>query len=89
MTNKKFDQKLLADILVYAINIGFSNEPYSNQKLHFEPLILPAYIRKDLAEAKKQGKLFLPIGTTMIRFLESLPYIWRFLKSKNLTCSQN
>lgn len=23
MTNKKFDQKLLADILVYAINIGF------------------------------------------------------------------
>lgn len=31
MTNKKFDQKLLADILVYAINIGFSNEPYSNK----------------------------------------------------------
>ena len=30
MTNKKFDQKLLADILVYAINMGFSNEPYSD-----------------------------------------------------------
>lgn len=28
MTNKEFDQKLLADILVYAINMGFSNEPY-------------------------------------------------------------
>lgn len=25
MTNKKFDQKLLADILVYAINMGFMN----------------------------------------------------------------
>lgn len=31
MKNKEFDQKLLADILVYAINIGFSNEPYSNE----------------------------------------------------------
>ena len=31
MTHKSFDQKLLADILVYAINNGFSNEPYSNE----------------------------------------------------------
>lgn len=31
MKNKEFDQKLLANILVYAINIGFSNEPYSNE----------------------------------------------------------
>lgn len=31
MTEKEFDQKLLADILVYAINNGFSNEPYSNE----------------------------------------------------------
>ena len=31
MTNKKFDQKLLADILVYAINMRFSNEPYSDE----------------------------------------------------------
>ena len=66
-----------------------SEEVISNQKLHFEPLILPTNIRKNLSEAKKQGKIFLPIGTTMIRFLESLPYIWRFLKSKNLTPSLN
>ena len=64
-----------------------SEEIISNQKLHFEPLILPADIRKNLAQAKQQGKIFLPIGTTMIRFLESLPYIWRFLKSKKLTPS--
>lgn len=31
MTSKKFDQKLLADILVYAINMRFSNEPYSDE----------------------------------------------------------
>ena len=38
-----------------------------------------------IAEAKKTGKIFLPIGTTMIRYLESLPYIWKFLKKENLT----
>ena len=31
MLQKEFDQKLLADILVYAINMGFSNEPYTNE----------------------------------------------------------
>lgn len=31
MTNKEFDQELLADILVYAINMRFSNEPYSDE----------------------------------------------------------
>lgn len=31
MTNKDFDQNLLADILVYAINMKFSNEAYSNE----------------------------------------------------------
>lgn len=31
MTNKKYDQKLLADILVNAIYTEFSNEPYSNE----------------------------------------------------------
>lgn len=31
MTNKKYDQKLLADILVNAIYTEFSNEPHSNE----------------------------------------------------------
>ena len=31
MTNKKYNQKLLADILVNAIHTEFSNEPYSNE----------------------------------------------------------
>ena len=31
MTSKRFDQELLADILVYAINMRFSNEPYSDE----------------------------------------------------------
>ena len=34
MTHKEFNQELLADILVYAINMGFSNEPYSDANEH-------------------------------------------------------
>lgn len=46
---------------------------------------IPHTLWTSIAEAKQQGKIFLPVGTTMIRFLESLPYIWRYLKNKNLT----
>lgn len=34
MTEKEFDQELLANILVYAINMEFSNEPYSDVNKH-------------------------------------------------------
>ena len=50
-------------------------------------MLLDIQIWETIAEAKKAGKIFLPIGTTMIRYLESLPYIWKFLKKKNLTSS--
>ncbi|MDO4714112.1 MAG: S-adenosylmethionine:tRNA ribosyltransferase-isomerase [bacterium] len=57
----------------------------SDQQLHSEPMLIPHQLRTRIAEAKQEGKIFLPIGTTMIRFLESLPYIWQFLKKKKLT----
>lgn len=57
----------------------------TNQILHSEPMHIPHSLWTSIAEAKQQGKIFLPVGTTMIRFLESLPYIWRYLKNKNLT----
>ena len=60
-------------------------EHIADQKLHFEPMLLDMQIWKTIADAKKAGKIFLPVGTTMIRYLESLPYIWEFLKKKNLT----
>lgn len=58
-----------------------------DQKLHFEPMLIDAQVRKMIADAKQAGKIFLPVGTTMVRYLESLPYIWRFLKKKNLISS--
>lgn len=57
----------------------------TDQKLHFEPMQIPHSLWKQIAEAKQAGKTFLPVGTTMIRFLESLPYIWCFLKKRKLT----
>lgn len=57
-------------------------EHIENQKLHFEPMIISKSIRGTIYTAKIEKKIFLPIWTTMIRYLESLPYIWKFLKKK-------
>lgn len=62
-------------------------ENIAEQKLHFEPMLIDPQLWKLIADAKQAGKIFLPVGTTMIRYLESLPYIWRFLKKKNLISS--
>lgn len=47
-------------------------------------MILHHEIWKTIADAKQSGQIFTPVGTTMVRYLESLPYIWCFLKKKNL-----
>lgn len=60
-----------------------AEEQIENQKLHYEPMKVEHQLRTRIAEAKQQGKSFLPVGTTMIRYLESLPYLWRLLKEKN------
>jgi len=58
-------------------------ENINNQKLHFEPMIIPNNIRDFIKEKKEEKKIFLPVGTTMIRYLESLPYIRKYLRNIN------
>ena len=58
-------------------------ENIENQKLHFEPMIIPNDIRSFVKEKKEEKKIFLPVGTTMIRYLESLPYIRKYLRNIN------
>ena len=58
-------------------------ENIENQKLHFEPMIISKGIRKFIKEKKEEKKVFLPVGTTMIRYLESLPYIRKYLRNTN------
>ena len=53
----------------------------TDQKLHFEPMIVNTTIRSRIMLAKLAGKKLLPVGTTMVRYLESLPYLWRFLRA--------
>lgn len=58
-------------------------ENIENQKLHFEPMIIPNNIRDFIKTNKEEKKIFLPVGTTMIRYLESLPYIRKYLRNIN------
>lgn len=57
-------------------------ENITNQKLHFEPMIINMHIRSRIMNAKLAWKKLLPVGTTMVRYLESLPYIWCFLQKE-------
>jgi S-adenosylmethionine:tRNA-ribosyltransferase-isomerase (queuine synthetase) len=46
-------------------------------------MIIPNDIREFIKEKKEEKKIFLPVGTTMIRYLESLPYIRKYLRNIN------
>ncbi len=91
LVRKLEEKKVWFQYLCLHVGLGtfkpIYEEHITNQKLHFEPMIVSSGIWKMIADAKQAGKIFLPIGTTMIRYLESLPYIWRFLKKKNLILS--
>lgn len=54
----------------------------TDQKLHFEPMIVNTTIRSRIMLAKLAGKKLLPVGTTMVRYLESLPYLRKFLRTE-------
>lgn len=89
LVRKLEEKKVWFQYLCLHVGLGtfkpIYEEHIADQKLHFEPMLLDMQIRKTIADAKKAEKIFLPVGTTMIRYLESLPYIWKFLKKKNLT----
>ena len=89
LVRKLEEKKVWFQYLCLHVGLGtfkpIYEEHIADQKLHFEPMLLDMQIWKTIADAKKAEKIFLPVGTTMIRYLESLPYIWKFLKKKNLT----
>ena len=89
LVRKLEEKKVWFQYLCLHVGLGtfkpIYEEHIADQKLHFEPMLLDMQIWKTIADAKKAGKIFFPVGTTMIRYLESLPYIWKFLKKKNLT----
>ena len=78
------------DIKYLCLHVGLGTfkpvyeENIENQKLHFEPMIILNNIRDYIKEKKEEKKIFLPVGTTMIRYLESLPYIRKYLRNINL-----
>jgi S-adenosylmethionine:tRNA-ribosyltransferase-isomerase (queuine synthetase) len=81
------DKKVNIKYLCLHVGLGTFKPVYEEhiekQKLHFEPMIIPNDIRDYIKEKKEEKKIFLPVGTTMIRYLESLPYIWKYLRNIN------
>lgn len=51
-------------------------------EMHPEYFEVPASAFSDVATAKAEGKKVVGVGTTVIRTLESLPYVWRELSHR-------
>ena len=64
-------------------------EHIEKQKLHFEPMIINNQIWEIIMQNKESKKIFLPVWTTMIRYLESLPYIRKYLRKNHNEILQN
>ncbi len=78
-------QQVSIQYLTLHVGLGTFKPVYEpniqNQLLHAETMLIPNQLWESLMQAKKAEKILLPIGTTMVRFLESLPYIWKYLNS--------
>lgn len=47
-----------------------------NQRLHLEPIIIEKNLFHKIYERKKWNKNLIAVWTTMVRLLETLPYLW-------------
>ena len=78
------EKKIWFQYLCLHVGLGTFKPVYEEhiekQKLHFEPMIINNQIREIIMQNKETKKIFLPVWTTMIRYLESLPYIRRYLR---------
>lgn len=52
-------------------------------EMHPEYFEVPASAFSDVVTAKIEGKKVVGVGTTVIRTLESLPYVWRELVERS------
>lgn len=57
-------------------------EDIREHEMHPERFEVPHSIFSDVVSAKSEGKKVVGVGTTVIRTLESLPYVWRELRRR-------
>ena len=53
-----------------------------NQYLHLEPIIIEKSLFQRIYNRKKEKKNLIAVGTTMVRLIETLPYLWASLDSE-------
>ena len=53
-----------------------------DHEMHPEYFEVPASAFSDVVTAKAEGKKVVGVGTTVIRTLESLPYVWREISER-------
>lgn len=79
------------DIITLHVGLGtFKNiyeEDIRDYVMHSERAEVPVSVFETIAHQKSEGKTILAVGTTVTRTLESLPYLWRFIRD-GMECSQ-
>jgi S-adenosylmethionine:tRNA ribosyltransferase-isomerase len=60
-----------------------------NHVMHPEPFLFDGTIFESIALAKMQGHPVLAVGTTMVRYLESLPFLWKIQKNQQGVSSES
>ena len=62
---------------------GIDTDDIRDYAIHKEKAEVPLSIFEALFEMKNSGKKVVAVGTTACRTLESLPFVWKLLDSKN------
>ena len=91
-----FSQKLLSDLNSKWVEINFTTlhvwlwtfkpvyeQDIRNHKIHREPIIIENSLFQKVFERKKENKNLIAVWTTMVRLLETLPYLRKVLSEAN------
>ena len=89
-----FSQKLLYDLRSKWVEINFTTlhvglwtfkpvyeQDIRNHKIHREPIVIEDLLFQQIFERKKENKNLIAVWTTMVRLLETLPYLRKSLSS--------
>ena len=89
-----FSQKLLSDLHSKWVEINFTTlhvglwtfkpvyeQDIRNHKIHREPIIIENSLFQQIYDRKNENKNLIAVWTTMVRLLETLPYLRAFLSS--------
>lgn len=88
-----FSQKLLSDLYSKWVDINFTTlhvglwtfkpvyeQDIRNHRIHKEPIIIEKTLFQQIYDRKNENKNLIAVWTTIVRLLETLPYLWASLQ---------